>query len=261
MFDPGRIMVAQCTSPEAHWCLKTFVQCRPSCLPLNLQSYQSTACSQYPFYGLIPFPCWCRAQGYAAHVRIASKSSVMSAEDFDEILSFGTYSSSEKGPFKPHASLYAQANGSLSVKAAGLNLLPGGGASSVGSGSHSSRSPTPICICCLMLVCGACHGRTSPTLLPLLAVQSITRAASQSGIYSCTHPCVHAYAISCYGVGLPVLPVCLIADDKPADLTVYGNVFVRPRLSSTNTTSGSVTSRRRLLQSGAFCCCCSSTPL
>ena len=68
----------------------------------------------------------------------------------------------------------------------------------------------------------------------------------------------------CYGVGLPVLPVCLIAhcaDDKPADLTVYGNVFVRPRLSSTNTTSGSVTSRRRLLQSGAFCCRCSSSLL
>ena len=65
----------------------------------------------------------------------------MRAEDFDEILSFGTYSSSEKGPFKPHASLNAQANGSLSVKAAGLELLPGGGASSVGSGSHSSRPP------------------------------------------------------------------------------------------------------------------------
>lgn len=51
------------------------------------------------------------------------------------------------------------------------------------------------------------------------------------------------------------------ADDKPADLTVFGNVFVRPRLFGTNTTSGSVTARRQLLQSGAFCYCGSSAAL
>ena len=70
----------------------------------------------------------------------------MYAEDYDEILSFGTYSSSQKGPFKPHASLNAQANGSLSVKAAGLKLLPEGGESSVGSGSYSQRPLAAVCI-------------------------------------------------------------------------------------------------------------------
>lgn len=78
--------------------------------------------------------CLCRSQGYAAHVRIASQDNVMHAEDYDEILSFGTYPSSQNGPFQPHASLTAQANGSLSVKAAGLKLLPGGGETSIGSG-------------------------------------------------------------------------------------------------------------------------------
>ena len=61
----------------------------------------------------------------------------MRAEDFDEILSFGAFSASQNGPFKPHASLNAQTNGSLSVKAADLKLLPGGGATSVGSGRCS----------------------------------------------------------------------------------------------------------------------------
>lgn len=78
--------------------------------------------------------CCCRSQGYAAHVRIASQDNVMQAEDFDEILSFGTYPSAGQAAFQPHASLTAQANGSLSVKAAGLNLLPAGGESSIGSG-------------------------------------------------------------------------------------------------------------------------------
>ena len=76
----------------------------------------------------------CRSQGYAAHVRIASQDNVMQAEDLDEILSFGTYPSADQGAFQPHASLTAQANGSLIVKAAGLNLLPAGGQSSIGSG-------------------------------------------------------------------------------------------------------------------------------
>lgn len=114
----------------------------------------------------------------------------MRAEDFDEILSFGTYSSLEKGAFKPHASLYAQANGSLSVKAAGLNLLPGGGASSVGSGSHSSRPPALICIMLLDTSVEPVMVARYPTLLVLLAVQFTTRAASQLGIYSCTHTCL-----------------------------------------------------------------------
>lgn len=58
----------------------------------------------------------------------------MRAEDFDESLSFGSYASSNNVAFKPHASLTAQANGSLNVKAAGLKLLPDGGDSQIGAG-------------------------------------------------------------------------------------------------------------------------------
>ena len=57
----------------------------------------------------------------------------MLARDSDEVLSFGTFPSAD-GPFEPHASLSAQANGTLAVKAAGLDLLPGGGNAFVGSG-------------------------------------------------------------------------------------------------------------------------------
>ncbi len=58
----------------------------------------------------------------------------MLAQDTDEVLSFGTYPSAQGGPFEPHASLNAQANGSLAVKAGGLNLLPSGGETIIGSG-------------------------------------------------------------------------------------------------------------------------------
>ena len=65
----------------------------------------------------------------------------MLARDSDEVLSFGTFPS-VNGPFEPHASLAAQANGTLAIKAAGLDLLPGGGDACVGSGkaSHSYQS-------------------------------------------------------------------------------------------------------------------------
>jgi len=58
----------------------------------------------------------------------------MLAQDTDEVLSFGTYPSSQGGAFQPHASLNAQANGSLAVQAGGLNLLPSGGETIIGSG-------------------------------------------------------------------------------------------------------------------------------
>ena len=64
----------------------------------------------------------------------------MQAGDFDEILSFGSYTSPGQGTFQPHASFTAQTNGSLSVKAAGLQLLPGGGESSIGSGKPLDQS-------------------------------------------------------------------------------------------------------------------------
>ena len=59
----------------------------------------------------------------------------MLAQDTDEVLSFGTYPSAQGRPFEPHASLNAQANGSLAVQARGLNLLPSGGETVIGSGS------------------------------------------------------------------------------------------------------------------------------
>ncbi|KAL3159984.1 hypothetical protein ABBQ38_010372 [Trebouxia sp. C0009 RCD-2024] len=93
-----------------------------------------------------------RSRGYTAHVKIASQTDVMRAEDFDESLAFGSYASTNNTAFKPHASLTAQANGSL--------------------------------------------------------------------------------------------------NNKQADLTVYGNVFVRPRPDYNNTTSSPSTRRRRLQQSG-----------
>ena len=82
-----------------------------------------------------------RSQGYSAHVRIASQDRVMLAEDTDEVLSFGTYSSAGAAAFEPHASLNAQANGSLAVRAGGLNLLPGGGDTVIGSGKFESVTP------------------------------------------------------------------------------------------------------------------------
>ena len=66
----------------------------------------------------------------------------MMARDSDEVLSFGTFISAE-GPFEPHASLAAQSNGTLAVKAAGLDLLPGGGAASFGSGEQETA--TKLC--------------------------------------------------------------------------------------------------------------------
>lgn len=80
----------------------------------------------------------------------------MRSEGFDEILSFGAFSSSQNGPFKPHASLNAQSNGSLSVKAAEVKLLPAGGATSVGSGRCSSNASALLCIKLLAAVVGAC---------------------------------------------------------------------------------------------------------
>jgi len=40
------------------------------------------------------------------------------------------------------------------------------------------------------------------------------------------------------------------ADGSEADLTVYGNVFIRPRFNATNTTTSAASRRRRLQQSG-----------
>ncbi|DBB09662.1 TPA: hypothetical protein ACH3X3_001309 [Trebouxia sp. C0006] len=118
-----------------------------------------------------PFHSSQRSQGYSAHVRIASQDRVVLAQDTDEVLSFGTYPSSQGGPFQPHASLNAQANGSLAVQAGGLNLLPSGGETIIGS------------------------------------------------------------------------------DGSEADLTVYGNIFVRPRSNMTNATTTAAQRRRRLQQS------------
>ena len=63
----------------------------------------------------------------------------MMARDSDEVLSFGTFTSAG-GPFEPHASLAAKSNGTLAVKAAGLDLLPGGGAASFGSGGQETAT-------------------------------------------------------------------------------------------------------------------------
>ena len=58
----------------------------------------------------------------------------MRAQEYDEILSFGSYAPTDNIAFKPQASLTAQTNGSLKIKAAGLQLLPDGGESRFGSG-------------------------------------------------------------------------------------------------------------------------------
>ena len=82
----------------------------------------------------------------------------MLAQDTDEVLSFGTYPSSQGGPFQPHASLNAQANGSLAVQAGCLNLLPSGGETIIGSG-RSEPDSTVVCACCLRsasLLLGKC---------------------------------------------------------------------------------------------------------
>lgn len=89
----------------------------------------------------------------------------MRAEDFDEILSFGAYSSSQNGAFKPHASLNAQTNGSLSVKAAELKLLPAGGQSSVGSGGCSSNASALICVRLIAAVLGCLLATSLPLCL------------------------------------------------------------------------------------------------
>ena len=81
----------------------------------------------------------CSSQGYSAHVRIASQERVMMARDSDEVLSFGTFTSAE-GLFEPHASLNAHSNGTLAVRAAGLDLLPGGGEATVGSGEQKTSA-------------------------------------------------------------------------------------------------------------------------
>ena len=109
----------------------------------------------------------------------------MRAEDYDEILSFGTYSSSEKGAFKPHASLTAQANGSLSVKAAGLKLLPEGGASSVGSGDYTSRPPAPTCVMLLEEILECVLVACLPQFAAGCAV--LGQSCLSLGLYSCAH--------------------------------------------------------------------------
>lgn len=91
---------------------------------------------------------------------------------------------------------------------------------------------------------------------------AINRVLSDYPDYPCTSflRCVllHLAACNrlqqcCCAVDFSAIPLCLLAhgaDDKSADLTVYGNIFVRPRPSGTNMTSGSATARRQLLQSG-----------
>ena len=62
----------------------------------------------------------------------------MPAEETDEVLSFGTYPSATDARFAPHASLHALPNGSLTIKAKGFTLLPGGGDTLIGSGKIAS---------------------------------------------------------------------------------------------------------------------------
>ncbi len=79
----------------------------------------------------------CRHDNRAAHVRIASQqqyqASTAASNNPDEILSFGAYPYSNSS-FQPHASLTANSNGTLAVKAGAVQLLPAGGSASVGSG-------------------------------------------------------------------------------------------------------------------------------
>ena len=60
----------------------------------------------------------------------------------------------------------------------------------------------------------------------------------------------HHYTQLCCWLASSAAELVPCADSSQADLTVYGNVFVRPRLNSTNASSTTVTGRRRLQESG-----------
>ena len=71
-----------------------------------------------------------RQQSFAADVRIASQGVETGPS---EGLSFGAYDSTHA--FRPHASLTAQANGSLAVMSEDLSLQPSKGSAMLGSGT------------------------------------------------------------------------------------------------------------------------------
>lgn len=75
----------------------------------------------------------CRSNPFTAHVRIASQQNLEYPTGTDEVLSFGAYPFANTS-FRPHASLTADASGTLAVKAADVQLLPAGGNASIGSG-------------------------------------------------------------------------------------------------------------------------------
>ena len=154
----------------------------------------------------------------------------MLAEDTNEVLSFGTHASAN-GPFQPHASLNAQANGSLVVNAVGLNLLPSGGDTYIGSGKIHTIPHMRFVLCthrCLALKTG--------TMAMLSVIH--TKHRPWHTAHQVLHGC--SFQSTCWHS----------AGDSEADLTVYGNVFVRPRSNGTNATTPAAQRRRLLQQTG-----------
>ena len=156
----------------------------------------------------------------------------MLAEDTDEVLSFGTHASAN-GPFQPHASLNAQANGSLAVNAVGLNLLPSGGDTYIGSGKIHMIPHMRFVLCTHT---DAWHNLKTGTMATLSMIHT------KHWPWHTTHQVLHGCSFQSTGWHS--------AGDSEADLTVYGNVFVRPRSNSTNATTPAAQRRRLLQQTG-----------
>lgn len=83
----------------------------------------------YTAFQLTAAPLY-RQQSFAADVRIASQGVETGPS---EGLSFGAYDSTHA--FQPHASLTAQANGTLAVMSEDLSLQPSKGSAMLGSGT------------------------------------------------------------------------------------------------------------------------------
>ena len=77
--------------------------------------------------------CYRSQPEYAADVRIASDQTSSQAS---EALSFGRYSASDK--FQTHANLSTNANGSLSLSASDISMLPSAGTATMGLGKSAS---------------------------------------------------------------------------------------------------------------------------
>lgn len=97
-----------------------------------------------------------RSESFTAHIRIASQQNPEDPLATDEVLSFGAYPFANTS-FQRHASLNANPNGTLAVKATDVQLLPAGGSATIGCGKQCRACHTAQCTAPHMVSEGHMH--------------------------------------------------------------------------------------------------------